>query len=239
MTSETLWMPENTSLIFWVSVIACFGFWLIAYTQIIKRGFADKTYGMPLAALACNFAWEALFSNIYPSPYLLIRIGNSLWLVFDILILVTVIKYAKNDLQHPLAKKFCVLAVLVGIFLGTAFGYVFTPVYGDWQGYFQGWLAALLMSILFIAMLLRRDSAQGQSLYIALGMLLGNIAAYVWVKNFPSPALYYPHSTPQPPSMAASINLMMMLLTGFFNVIYAVLIYRTLKRDGINPWRHF
>ena len=40
----------------------CFGatalFWGLAYLGMIWRGFAGRTYGMPLPALAANLAWE-------------------------------------------------------------------------------------------------------------------------------------------------------------------------------------
>ena len=40
--------------------------WTIVYAFLAYRSFKDKSYGMPLAALALNFTWEFTFSFIYP-----------------------------------------------------------------------------------------------------------------------------------------------------------------------------
>ena len=37
-------------------------FWSLAYFLIIRQGFKDRTYGMPLAALCANISWEAIFA---------------------------------------------------------------------------------------------------------------------------------------------------------------------------------
>jgi hypothetical protein len=37
-------------------------FWSLTYILIIRRGFIDKTYSMPLATLSANISWEAIFS---------------------------------------------------------------------------------------------------------------------------------------------------------------------------------
>jgi len=208
---------------FWISVLGCFLFWLAAYTLIIKRGFQDKTFGMPIAALCANIAWETLFSNIYIPDYLLVRIGNSLWVIFDLLILITALKYGPGDFSQPLIKRFLRPLIFLGVFLTIFLCIPFVNVYQDTQGYLLGWIAAFMMSILFIAMLIRRDSIQGQSFYIGLAMLLGNFSAYLWVK-------YYPRQVLDP-----MVNLTFMLATGLFNVIYLILIYEKCKSQNINP----
>ncbi len=38
-------------------------FWTVTYLLIIRRGFRDQTYGMPLVALCANLAWEFIFSS--------------------------------------------------------------------------------------------------------------------------------------------------------------------------------
>jgi len=42
-------------------------FWTLTYLIIIRRGFIDKSYGMPLAALSANISWEAIFL-LYETP---------------------------------------------------------------------------------------------------------------------------------------------------------------------------
>ena len=41
-------------------------FWSLTYILIIRRGFIEKTYGMPLIALCANISWEAIFSFLHP-----------------------------------------------------------------------------------------------------------------------------------------------------------------------------
>ena len=36
--------------------------WSIVYIELIRNGFKDKTYAMPLFALGLNFAWEVIYS---------------------------------------------------------------------------------------------------------------------------------------------------------------------------------
>lgn len=226
--AEWPWLPHEAPLVFWISLVGCFGFWLLAYVLIIRRGFLEKTCGMPLAALCCNFGWEVLFSVVFLVEYRLIHYGTMAWCLLDVLILITALKYARHEISQPFLNKFCNWGMLAGIVMVIGFGIAFVRAYGDTQGYFLGWLAALLMSVLFIAMLMRRDSVRGQSLYIASAMLLGNFFAFLWVK-------YIPNET----TITQQLNLVMMLLTVFFNVIYIALVYKKLVSEGINPWKRF
>lgn len=70
-------------------------FWTIVYILIIRRDFADKTFGMPLAALAINIAWEMRFSMLFYSPEIMLlpQIINTVWALFDVIIVVTVFKF--------------------------------------------------------------------------------------------------------------------------------------------------
>jgi hypothetical protein len=36
--------------------------WTIVYAESIRIGFRDKTYAMPIAALALNVAWESTYA---------------------------------------------------------------------------------------------------------------------------------------------------------------------------------
>ncbi|MCP3940709.1 MAG: hypothetical protein GY710_04410 [Desulfobacteraceae bacterium] len=43
-------------------------FWILTYLMIIKRGFQDKSFGIPLWALSMNISWEFIYSFVVPSP---------------------------------------------------------------------------------------------------------------------------------------------------------------------------
>ena len=40
-------------------------FWLIAYVLMIRKGFQDSTYGIPLLAIMLNFTWEIIYATIH------------------------------------------------------------------------------------------------------------------------------------------------------------------------------
>ena len=60
------------------------GCWTIAYLLIIYRGFRDKTYGMPMFALAFNISWEFIFAFLIGSGSQLQKVVNTVWFVFDL-----------------------------------------------------------------------------------------------------------------------------------------------------------
>ena len=47
-------------------MVGCGMLWTLAYLLIIRQGFLDRTYGMPLAALCVNLSWELVFAFVYP-----------------------------------------------------------------------------------------------------------------------------------------------------------------------------
>ena len=66
--------------------------WTIVYIDIIHRGLKDKTYGMPLFALAFNFAWEFLFGFVVDRGLSLQRVVNITWFLFDAVIVVAFLR---------------------------------------------------------------------------------------------------------------------------------------------------
>ncbi|MGN6622759.1 MAG: hypothetical protein ACTHKK_01280 [Candidatus Nitrosocosmicus sp.] len=155
------------TIILWVGGI----FWIIAYIFIISKGFKDKTYGMPLIALCANISWEFIFSFILPPkpPQLFI---NYLWFGFDTIIVAQFLKYGKNEfLQWSSSKLYSLFVFLiVSEFSIVLFG---TITIGEFQGVYSAFGMNLVMSMLFIIMLFKRNSLRGQSIYIAVFKMLG------------------------------------------------------------------
>jgi hypothetical protein len=60
-------------------------FWSLTYLLIIRRGFQDRTYGMPMAALCFNLSWEFIFSFVYPHEGVQ-RFINIVWFGLDVII---------------------------------------------------------------------------------------------------------------------------------------------------------
>lgn len=145
--------------------------WMIAYVLIIRHGFRDRTYGMPIAALCANLSWEAIFSFIYP-PFPMQRAVNILWLSLDFVIVYQALRFGPRELPNLSSRGFY---TLFGLTLATAFcGELFiTREFQDWSGAYAAFGVNLLMSVLFVSMLYRRQSLRGQSLGIAIAKLCG------------------------------------------------------------------
>jgi hypothetical protein len=149
--------------------------WTLAYLLIIRRGFLDRTYGMPLVALCANLSWEFIFSFVYPHD-LPQRAVNVVWLSFDLVILLQLLLYGPREFADLPRRAFYAVLALV---LATSFGAVLAVTYelGDFDGVYSAFGQNLMMSVLFIAMLRSRGSLRGQSVGIALSKMGGTALA--------------------------------------------------------------
>lgn len=195
-------------------------FWTLTYVLIIKRGFEDHTFGMPLLALCTNISWECIFAFIYPHGRTQ-RIVNTVWFLFDGVILFQIVQFGNTGRLPAVLFLFFVALVLATAFYLTLF---ITRQFNDWRGQYTAFAGNLLMSILFISMLIERGNLAGQSIYIALFKLAGTF--------IPAVAFYrYYH----PPKI---INLLS-LSTFVFDLIYVVLVYEKSTELGLNVWTRF
>jgi hypothetical protein len=238
---------------FWLLATALLSgvFWLIAYILIIYRGFKDKSYGMPIVALCGNLAWEIIFglgiergcaASWSTCPAAIIQGRNFIWMVFDFVILYTVLKYGRHYFNHPLVKKYFTWIVLGGVvaaflviytiiqefWIRNAWGVVvngqvpdFLPLTLQGGSYYTGFGLNVIMSVLFVVMILRRNNVDGQSFYIAFNKWLGTVAAYGFM-------LADGIQTPVVNVLYAIVFL--------FDVVYMVLVYRKSREQNINPW---
>jgi len=161
--------------------------WTIVYIDGIRLGFKHRSYAIPFYALALNFAWELLYTYYgFQSTISVQAVVNAVWLVFDIGILITYFKFGRKYFParvpgyssasgHPAGAfiGWSVLALLAAFCIEFALRKEFGVRVG--AGY-SAFLQNLLMSVLFIAMLVRRASREGQSLTIAVSKWLGTLA---------------------------------------------------------------
>ncbi len=149
--------------------------WTLAYLLMIRRGFLDRTYGMPLVALCANLSWEFIFSLVYPHD-LPQRAVNVVWFSFDLVILLQLLLYGPREFADLPRRAFYAALALA---LATSFGAVLAVTYefDDFDGVYSAFGQNLMMSILFIAMLRSRGSLRGQSVGIALLKLGGTALA--------------------------------------------------------------
>ncbi len=206
--------------------------WIVAYILLVKRGFQDRSYGMPLVALSGNVAWETIFSLIYPigvtSPG---RVILFLWMILDAFIAVTFFLYGYKyfeDSYHFTRRQF----YIVGVFcLSSAYAFFVAaprfllslPLFANDMfevASFLAYVLNLVISVLFVNMILQRRTVEGQSIYIALLKWFGTLIVSVWY--------LFEHNYPLVWFLVVEIEV--------FDILYLALIYAKLKRTGMNPW---
>jgi hypothetical protein len=160
--------------------------WTLAYLLIIRQGFLDSTFGMPLAALCANLSWEFIFAFVYPHD-LPQRAVNVVWFSFDLVILVQLLLYGPREFSGLPRRLFYAAFALA---LATAFGAVLTITlqFGDFDGAYSAFGQNLMMSVLFVTMLHTRGSLRGQSVSIAAlkmgGTALASLAFYFFNPDY-------------------------------------------------------
>ncbi len=217
--------PQNLhSTAFEVMSLASGTCWIIAYVLIIRRGYLDRSYGMPLVAVCVNISWEFIFTFLIPHerPQSYINAG---WLLLDLFILGQLLLFWRSDfpkLDNVVFYPFTVSALLA------SFGLIYTmAVEFDHCGAYSAFGQNFLMSILFMIMLFQRNSLLGQSVYIALVKLAGtglaSLAAYLFV----------------PLARQSAVLQYLFLTILFFDLSYVVAVYYVARKERLPVWRRF
>jgi hypothetical protein len=162
-------------------------FWSLTYVLIIRQGFRDRTYGMPLVALCANLSWEFIFAVVRP-PSGLSRVIVVVWLGFDLVIGYTAVRFGRQEFAYLSRSIFfagCV-GTLALSYLGVD---LFSRQFDAGRGNMVAFASNLMMSTLFIGMLIGRRGPRGQSPAIAAAKLLGTgfASLYTWQIDL------YPH----------------------------------------------
>lgn len=195
-------------------------FWSATYILIIRRGFKDKTFGMPMAALCANISWEAIFAFVTPhgAPQLYV---NYVWFALDAVIVVQFLKYGKKEFPNIPRWQFYAafaLGLSIAIPMILAVNYELEDTVGAYAAFGQN----LMMSVLFVMMLINRKGIGGQSFYIALFKMIGT--------GLSSTAFYFFRPVTQ-----ESVLLPLLFVAIFvFDLIYTVGIYCKCKNNGMS-----
>jgi hypothetical protein len=154
--------------------------WTVVYVQCIRVGWRDRTYAMPLAALALNFAWESMYAvhGLVGTPDIQTGI-NIVWALLDLVIIVSFFRFGRAEFPTLTGRVFVGWGVLV-----YAASYVVQWMFIGEFGWlkaseFSAFLQNLLMSGLFIAMFMARRGPRGQSLTIAVAKWIGTLASTI------------------------------------------------------------
>jgi hypothetical protein len=155
--------------------------WTLVYIEAIRLGFTQKTYAIPVAALALNVAWESIYSvwGLATDPGLQAAI-NLVWALADLAIVYTFFRYGRRELPGFVSRNLFICWG-VGVF-ATAYvvQWAFVVEFGYEQAArYSAFLQNLLMSGLFVAMFVARRGPRGQSMTIAVAKWIGTAAPTV------------------------------------------------------------
>ncbi|MCX5406528.1 hypothetical protein OHA37_21960 [Streptomyces sp. NBC_00335] len=152
--------------------------WTLVYAEAIRVGLRDRTYAMPVAALALNFAWESTYAVREFSVGVSAQgIVNVVWALADIVIVYTYLRYGRAELPGFVTRP--LFAVWTALLFASAFAvqWLFLAHFGHHDASrYSAFLQNLLMSGLFIALYASRGGRHGQSLVMAVAKWLGTLA---------------------------------------------------------------
>jgi len=238
----------NTHVVIFLGT-SCVVFWVIAYSGIIWRGFQDRTFGMPIAALAANLSWEAMYSFAIDPLGDYLHILSIPCFFIDLIIAWQCFAWGAKDFAQPFIRRNFKLVFFGAIAIAYPVLYFSFYEFHDPLGEYTGFGINLMMSILFVAMLLRRDSVAGQSMYIAVSKWLGTLLAYLATAVQATTTV----EEPWPDSLSSFVTrtirhdtypltpLIHVVYLAIFviDLLYVCLLYRKMRESQIDPWRRF
>lgn len=201
--------------------------WSAVYALMVWRGIKDRSFGMPLTALCVNVVWETVFTFSDGTPPVF-RAANGLWLVLDLAVLGTLLKFGRDDYAEPLLREIFYPLIAFVLLLAAVAVVSFRAAFQDIFGGISATLTTLLLSAQLPALLVRRNRVTGQSLYIGIFVLLGDLAG--WAMNHIAKAASQPNI---PILWVNAANVCIIAC----NLLYLALYWRVCRRDGVNPWR--
>jgi hypothetical protein len=204
-------------------------FWTLVYLLVIRRSIKDRTCGFPMVALCADVAWEFVATFVYPFPRAA-AIGNGIWLCLDVGILCTLLRYGPNTLRKDISPRWFYPTVLLVLALSFWMQSGFVMGMNDRFCMVSSAINGLMVAAMFVGMILRRGDVLGQSFYIALLMLLGDLCGYVMIASAAKEL--------NPPSAMTFLHPVWVSVL-CANVIYCVLVWRMTKAVGFNPWRRW
>jgi hypothetical protein len=152
--------------------------WTLVYLEAIRIGFRDRTYAIPVAALALNFAWEVLYGvrgmaeAVTPQA-----VVNVVWALADVVVLVTYLRFGRAELPGFVSRAMFGAWTVVLFGVALAVQGLFLAEFGGFAGpRYAAFLQNLLMSGLFIAMFVARRGPRGQTVVIAAAKWIGTLA---------------------------------------------------------------
>ena len=167
--------------------------WTLTYYYSIRIGFRDKVDAMPFIALALNITWEGLyaFTGLTSNLSNIQAWINLVWVIFDLFLLYVYFKFAKEEFAKTAPKKHFIPWSIFILIMSVALQIVFMNGFGKASvdtgmlgniidvrlgAWYSAFIQNLVMSMLYIAMFIKRRGNKGQSLFIAINKCIGTFA---------------------------------------------------------------
>jgi len=168
-------LVQFTGVPVWLGVVNVLGdvLWLVAYILIIRQGFKDRTYGVPMLCVALNFSWEFIYAVQFPFPNKIIETLRWTWLLTDAVIVYQFFRYGRDSQTVPLIKRYF-FAISIAMFASAYLAQLtFHYSFSDNLGGVDAYMINLVMSILFVFLYFKRPGLQGISVGAAWTKMLG------------------------------------------------------------------
>ena len=194
--------------------------WFAVYVIAAIRGYLDKTYVIPLPAIIANISWEELYGTVFANSSPCGRVVPLVWLALDLPLLCQVFLYWRKDFRFIETPGFLII-VLGGFIVSVGLIY-----YAEASGihYLRyAFPQNLMMSIMFVQMLFRRKTLDGQSIYVGFLKMIGT-GSVIICSAFPLTRL-------------SGIDSILFIGIVYFDLLYILMLHKKAKQQTINLWK--
>ena len=153
--------------------------WAIVYILAIVIGQKQRTYAIPMVAIGLNVNWEIVHTAIHPPALQANLYANLIWLAFDLLIVLQLIRFGRERQTNDVLKRFFA-GIVIGLLALSLVGHITfynhvtaNAIFADRDGVVSAFLINLVMSVLFIGMYFSRPDGTGISKTIAWLKMVG------------------------------------------------------------------
>ena len=153
--------------------------WTAVYIIAIVIGQKQRTYAIPMVAIGLNVNWEIVHTAIHPPQLAANLVANLIWLTFDLLIVLQLIRYGRERQTNEVMRRFFA-PIVIGVLALSLVGHVTfythvtaNSIFADRDGVVSAFIINLVMSVLFIGMYFSRPDGTGISKPIAWLKMIG------------------------------------------------------------------
>src|SRR5262249_20487611 len=146
----------------------------------IVQCFRQRSYGLPLVAIAMNFTWELQYSLLVPpqcdnGSVDTVKAAMILaWAALDAIIVWQLFRYGRNEQIIPEIRRHFNTVVVVALVLAFVGNFTFDRFHHTDAAPISGVIINFVMSLLFIFLLFQRPGLRGISWSAALFRVAGN-----------------------------------------------------------------